>query len=410
MQHRTYLTALAAIVAAIIIADPAHATGNHTPKEPPSKPQPTPSTPTSPSWDHGPRQPQPAPAPPASTPVYVGGSPSASSAATVGASSTANSAATAGSAATTGPVTAGGGTSSAVGQGGTASVTGAGGSTGDSTATSGSSGATLNSSQGDTRALGLSFAPGASTPPLPTNGTCAVTITQSSFNVGMGLVSAAKSSSDPRICHLIEQRNRFERMCLFASMKKVDDLLTKELLPGFETPAEMYAISNTDVGYVDMTPDKCAARRPPIIVVAPPAPPPPPPAPPAPPPEPKKVSLSADALFDFDRDVLKPAGKLRLDELAATLRGEAANIIITGHTDARGSDQYNDRLSMRRANAVRAHLALAGVDLGRMVALGKGKRERSCVESTEACHAENRRVDVQITVAAASPRLAALTR
>lgn len=380
MQHRTYLTALAAIVAAIIIADPAHATGNHTPK-----PTPAPA-------------PAPTPAPPAPAPSYVGGSPSSDAA-----SQAAAAAAAAAQAAAAAKAEAAGG---AGGAGGASKAV-----AGDSAATAG--GATLNSTSGDTRAIGLSFAPGASTPPLPTNGTCAVTITQSSFNVGMGLVSAAKSSSDPRICHLIEQRNRFERMCLFASMKKVDDLLTKELLPGFETPAEMYAISNTDVGYVDMTPDKCAARRPPIIVVAPPAPPPaplPPPAPPAPPPAPAKVSLSADALFDFDKATLKPAGKAKLDELAVKLQGESANIVLTGHTDSRGTDAYNNRLSMQRANAVRAHLMLAGIDGMRMVALGKGKREPVCTERTEACHAENRRVDVQITVAAASPRLAALTR
>ena len=157
---------------------------------------------------------------------------------------------------------------------------------------------------------------------------------------------------------------------------------------------------------MDMTPDKCAARKPPIMVVAPPAPPVAPP--PAPAPLPEKVSLSADALFDFDKSVLKPAGKQRLDELAAKLQGEAANVVITGHTDGIGSDAYNDRLSMQRANAVRAHLALAGVDMGRMVALGKGKREPVADNATADGRQLNRRVDVQITVPAASPKLASL--
>jgi outer membrane protein OmpA-like peptidoglycan-associated protein len=387
MQHRTYLTALAAILAVAITTE-ANATGDHqwTPKPPTppvASPRPTPAT----------------------QPVYVGGSPSSSAGATAGSSATATSGSTAGAAASTGPVLAGGGTSSAAGgTGGTAS-------TGDSGATGGTSGSSLTSVGGDTRAIGLSFAPGASTPPMPApGGNCAATITQSSFNVGMGLFSAAKASTDPRICHLIEQRNRFERMCLFASMKQVDDLLTAELLPGFKVPAEMYAISTQDPGYVDMTPDKCAARRPPIVVVAPPAPPPPAqPAPPAPK-APEKVSLSSDALFDFDKATLKPAGKAKLDELATKLQGEAANVVITGHTDSRGTAAYNDRLSMQRANAVRAHLMLAGIDGMRMVALGKGKREPSCTEATEDCHAQNRRVDVQILVQAPSPKLAALVR
>ena len=381
-MNRFKMTLIALALAAL--ADAGHATGSK-----PSTPAPTPAT-------------------PAATPVYVGGSPVSSSTAAGGhALSGSVSGAQSGSSASSGASV--GDVSAAGGQGGVGAAAAA---AGDSSAVSGgsTSGSSLTSQGGDTRAIGLSFAPGATTPPMPTNGTCAVTITQSSFNVGMGLWSAAKSSSDPRICHLIEQRNRFERLCLFASMKQVDDMLTAELLPGFKVPETMYAISPQDAGYVDMTPDKCAARKPPVMVVAPPAPPVAPPPAPAPAPLPEKVSLSAKELFAFDKAVLTDAGKAKLNELAARLQGETANVVITGHTDSIGSEIYNQSLSMRRANAVRAHLALAGVDLSRMVAIGKGKTEPIADNSTEAGRQLNRRVDVEIIVPAASPKLASLAR
>ena len=101
--------------------------------------------------------------------------------------------------------------------------------------------------------------------------------------------------------------------------------------------------------------------RPAIVAPPPPAPPPvtvtPPPPRPAPP-APKRVTFSADSLFDFDKAILKPAGKQALDRFAADLSGVNYEIInVTGHTDRLGAHAYNLDLSTRRADAVKTYLA-----------------------------------------------------
>ena len=102
----------------------------------------------------------------------------------------------------------------------------------------------------------------------------------------------------------------------------------------------------------------------PAPVVAPvaaplPPPPPPPPPPPAPPPPPirHRVSFSADSLFDFAKDSVKPAGKQALDNFAAELKGTRFEVIsVTGYSDRIGSHEYNMKLSTRRAEAVKSYL------------------------------------------------------
>src|SRR5204862_5740991 len=88
---------------------------------------------------------------------------------------------------------------------------------------------------------------------------------------------------------------------------------------------------------------------------------------PAPTPVVQKVTLSADALFDFDKAVLKPAGRQKLDELVAGLGGVQLQMILAvGHTDSIGSNAYNQKLSMRRAEAVKAYLVSKGVPADRI--------------------------------------------
>ena len=98
-----------------------------------------------------------------------------------------------------------------------------------------------------------------------------------------------------------------------------------------------------------------------------PAPAPAPKAAPAPAPAPRpaapapaaasKVTYAADAFFDFDKAVLKPEGKAKLDDLASKVKAINLEVIIAvGHTDSVGSDAYNQKLSVRRAEAVKAYL------------------------------------------------------
>jgi OmpA-OmpF porin, OOP family len=168
---------------------------------------------------------------------------------------------------------------------------------------------------------------------------------------------------------------------------------------------------------------KPAAPKP-VAVVAKPvaAAPAPAPKPAAPKPVIQKFSLSADALFDFDKSVIKPEGMRKLDELVATLKGAQYDAIAaTGHTDRLGSVDYNQRLSHRRAEAVRTYLAGKGLDGARISAVGKGKSQpvtkpADCKgkagKALHACLQPDRRVDIEVsgskTVTIAAPAAAAV--
>jgi OOP family OmpA-OmpF porin len=162
---------------------------------------------------------------------------------------------------------------------------------------------------------------------------------------------------------------------------------------GFFTPA--MAIAGCDD---DLLPKPAPAPAP---VVAPP-PPPPPPAPKPPPPPPpaptsEKVTFAAEALFDFDKSVVKPEGRARLDDLVGKIKGITLEVVIAvGHTDAIGTDAYNQRLSVRRAEAVKAYLVSKGIPANRVYTEGKGKRQPVADNRTAAGRAKNRRVEVEV--------------
>ena len=143
----------------------------------------------------------------------------------------------------------------------------------------------------------------------------------------------------------------------------------------------------------------------PVAAVAPP--PPPPPAPP-PPPVRKQVSFSADSLFDFAKDTVRPAGKAALNEFATQLQGDRFRIItVTGHTDRIGSHEYNLSLSTRRAEAVKAYLVDTGIPADKVVARGVDGEDpvtkpdecpgRERTPRLIACLQPDRRVDVEVT-------------
>ena len=129
-----------------------------------------------------------------------------------------------------------------------------------------------------------------------------------------------------------------------------------------------------------------------------PAPPPPPKPAPAPKPEPvpaprveapkpkpepekpkpvaEKVTFAADVLFDFDKAVVKPEGKSKLDDLSNKVKGINLEVIIAiGHADSIGSDGYNQRLSVRRAESIKAYLVSRGVEANRVYTEGKGEKQ-----------------------------------
>ena len=118
---------------------------------------------------------------------------------------------------------------------------------------------------------------------------------------------------------------------------------------------------------------------------------------PAPAPVAEKVSFASEALFDFDQSTLKPQGKAALDQLLSQLTGMDLEVIVTvGHTDAVGSDAYNQKLSQRRAEAVKAYLVTQGVETNRVYTEGKGETQPVADNTSAAGRAKNRRVTVEV--------------
>ncbi|MDR3159105.1 MAG: OmpA family protein [Zoogloeaceae bacterium] len=134
------------------------------------------------------------------------------------------------------------------------------------------------------------------------------------------------------------------------------------------------------------------------------------PRPDAPRPSGGKVTLAADALFDFNKAALRPEGKAKLDEVVAqSSKIQLEVIVAVGHTDRIGGDNYNQRLSEKRANTVKQYLIDKGVEANRIYTEGKGEtqpvtgdacgnlgaengRNRKLVE----CLQPDRRVDIEI--------------
>jgi OOP family OmpA-OmpF porin len=96
----------------------------------------------------------------------------------------------------------------------------------------------------------------------------------------------------------------------------------------------------------------------------------------APKPAAQKVTLAADALFDFNKADLRAEGKAKLDKLSADIKGIKLEVIIAvGHADRFGTDAYNQKLSEKRAEAVKAYLVSKGVEPNRVYTEGKGKKQ-----------------------------------
>ena len=170
---------------------------------------------------------------------------------------------------------------------------------------------------------------------------------------------------------------------------------------GYWTPAD--AVPGCDlpicVEPAKLENGKCVTPPPAIVPVEPAAVVQPPAAVVVPPPAvgSEKVSFAADALFDFDKAVLKPEGKEKLDDLASKMQGINVEVIIAvGHTDSVGSDAYNQKLSIRRAESVKAYLQAKGIEANRIYTEGKGESQPVDSNKTAAGRAKNRRVEIEV--------------
>ena len=109
------------------------------------------------------------------------------------------------------------------------------------------------------------------------------------------------------------------------------------------------------------------------------------------------MTYAADAFFDFDKAVLKPEGKAKLDDLVGKIKAINLEVIIAvGHTDSVGADAYNQKLSVRRSEAVKAYLVTKGIEKNRVYTEGKGEKQPVADNKTTEGRAKNRRVEIEV--------------
>ena len=120
----------------------------------------------------------------------------------------------------------------------------------------------------------------------------------------------------------------------------------------------------------------------------------------------EKITVAADALFDFNKAVLRPAGMAKLDELVSKAKAIKLEVILAvGHTDRIGGDAYNQKLSEKRAAAVKEYLVAKGIEANRVYTEGKGEKQPvtgdKCKGNTKSkalidCLQPDRRVDIEV--------------
>ena len=94
---------------------------------------------------------------------------------------------------------------------------------------------------------------------------------------------------------------------------------------------------------------------------------------------------------------MKPEGRAKLDDLVGKIKGISLEVIIAvGHTDSVGSDAYNQKLSVKRAEAVKAYLVTKGIEKNRVYTEGKGEKQPVADNKTSEGRAKNRRVEIEV--------------
>lgn len=121
-----------------------------------------------------------------------------------------------------------------------------------------------------------------------------------------------------------------------------------------------------------------------------------------------QVTFASGLLFDFDSDAVKPTARTNLQALARSLaKFPDSDVLIIGHTDATGSEAYNQQLSVRRADAAATYLISEGVARSRVGTYGLGESEPVASNESESGRAANRRVEVAIYASRAAREAAA---
>ncbi len=110
-----------------------------------------------------------------------------------------------------------------------------------------------------------------------------------------------------------------------------------------------------------------------------------------------QVTFESGLLFDFDSDVLRAEARQNLATFAKSLdKYPGTNVLVVGHTDAQGADDYNQTLSSKRAAAAENYLVSQGVVRSRLRSTGRGEGEPLATNDTDAGRQQNRRVEIAI--------------
>jgi peptidoglycan-associated lipoprotein len=111
-----------------------------------------------------------------------------------------------------------------------------------------------------------------------------------------------------------------------------------------------------------------------------------------------RAALAAQVYFDFDKDALTSDGTARLEAKVPVMQeNRDVRIRVEGHTDERGSDEYNLALGQRRATAAKKYLISRGIDEARIETVSYGEERPVCAEHEESCWSKNRRDEFVVT-------------
>lgn len=109
------------------------------------------------------------------------------------------------------------------------------------------------------------------------------------------------------------------------------------------------------------------------------------------------MTYAADVFFDFDKSNIKPEAQAKLDDLASKVKGINLEVVIAvGHADWIGTDEYNQKLSVRRAESVKNYLVSKGIEKNRVYTEGKGEKQPVADNRTSEGRAKNRRVEIEV--------------
>ena len=113
----------------------------------------------------------------------------------------------------------------------------------------------------------------------------------------------------------------------------------------------------------------------------------------------ERLARLEDALFDYDKSTIRSDATVALRDDVNVIRDILANypaqkLVIQGHTDERGSDEYNMALGDRRARAAEGFLSTMGIPENQLTVISFGKEKPSCTEQTEQCWQQNRRAHI----------------